>query len=1352
MIRKILQAFVVSVVLFGLYGSASAVDNHWLGTAGDNEWGNAANWELGHVPDAVLWPKEEAEIGYTTVGAGPILGVGDVGSAYRVFLGQSDGDTMYGELTMDGGTLTTSGYMSTAYHEGTSALITMNSGSVYIGDPAGSNGHLYLGRAGSAILNINGGTFIADDSIQLGRNATGYGEINLAGGTLQASTLKLGAGTGLIDITGGTLILNGDATAVVDAFITSGLIVGYAGTGTVDVVLENDLTTVTAVPGDIPVEPTSYVIEQRIADDLDDAEEDLNPSKLGEIDDTSSDLEMPYEDPGMVDPQFVGLRYANLAIPAGSYIANAWVRFQVDETKDGSLPVNLIIQGELNPNAPVFVGGGPGTFDISTRARTATSVQWSVPNWTAVGDQGPDQTTVDISSVIQEIVDQPGWASGNALVLIFSDDPTNPSTGIRCAEAGPGDDSALLHIEYSTAAPTSFALTSDHITATASSAYTAEEGPEKTIDGSGLDADDLHSFYPTDMWISDIVAAGQSAWIQYEFDRAYALDRMLVWNHNTMVEHLVGFGIRQATIEYSLDGGAWVSLGDAYEFGRAPGEAGYASDTTIDLGGVVARYLRITPISNWGGVLNQYGLSEVRFMYIPMRASKPEPASGTKNAEPQLTLNWNPGGQAALHDVYLSTNEQSVIDGTAPVTTVAEAAYGPLSLGLGQTYFWRVDEVNEAEDPAVWEGDIWSFSTSKHYVVDNFESYTDYEGNRIYEIWLDGFTNNTGSVVGHAEAPFAEQTIIHSGKQSMPLAYNNADSPFYSEAERTWAEPQDWTASGADTLNLYVRGDTNNGAAPLYVAVQESGGIVNVVIHPDGEAAVLSDSWQQWSIPLSAFSDTGVDLTQVKTMYVGVGDRDNPTAGGAGIIYIDDITLGRTASAEGYALVFDGIDDYVETPISDVPVDGTVEAWVKTTISDTRQAVFSSYGDSQEFRLHLNYRPGKGGATPGFLGLNVRFRTLTAYTDIGSEMYDGSWHHVAFVWEGASPGTIRAYWDGQEKPVTYRDQNTWEGNYNRGAVHVIGREDLSNNNYFFSGMIDEVRFWHNKARTEAEIQEYMDLELSGDEEGLMGYWKFNEAEGTTAYDSSPNGNNGTIVGASWTADAAPVASAPVVGYALEFDGIDDYVETPISDVPMDGTVEAWVKTVSEARQAVISSHGGEEFRLHLNYRPGKGGSSPGVLGLNVLFGTFTAYTDIGSQMYDGSWHHVAFVWEGASPGTIRAYWDGQEKTVTYRNQSAWAGNYNRNFLHVIGREDLNNNNYFFAGMIDEVRFWHNKARTGTEIQEYMNQELSGDEEGLMGYWKFNEAEGTTAYDSSPNNNNGTIAGASWTTDAAPVAP
>ncbi len=211
---------------------------------------------------------------------------------------------------------------------------------------------------------------------------------------------------------------------------------------------------------------------------------------------------------------------------------------------------------------------------------------------------------------------------------------------------------------------------------------------------------------------------------------------------------------------------------------------------------------------------------------------------------------------------------------------------------------------------------------------------------------------------------------------------------------------------------------------------------------------------------------------------------------------------------------------------------------------------------------------------------------------------------------------------------------------------------------------------------------------------LIGHWRFDEGSGDVAFDISGNGNDGTINGAQ---------SVPGVGgSALEFDGVDDYVETPLSDVPKSGTVVAWVNTtISNVRQAVISSHNSEEFRLHLNYRPGTAGATPGFLGVNVLFGTFTAYTDIGSEMYDGSWHHVAFVWEGESPGTIRAYWDGQEKPVTYGDQNAWEGNYNRSAVHVIGREDLNNNNYFFAGHIDDVRFYDH-ALSDIEVQTAMN--------------------------------------------------
>jgi concanavalin A-like lectin/glucanase superfamily protein len=179
--------------------------------------------------------------------------------------------------------------------------------------------------------------------------------------------------------------------------------------------------------------------------------------------------------------------------------------------------------------------------------------------------------------------------------------------------------------------------------------------------------------------------------------------------------------------------------------------------------------------------------------------------------------------------------------------------------------------------------------------VEDFESYDD-EDNRIYDSWLDGWVNETGSIVGYLDTPFAERSIVNSGRQSMPLEYNNTAAPFYSEAEHDLGGAN-WTLSGSDTLVIHLRGRAvttadvpGNDPAPLYVAVEDGGGQVQVVTHPDPEATVLTD-WQAWEIPFSDLS--GVSLTNVRTIYIGVGDRDNPAAGGAGLIFIDDIQVGH---------------------------------------------------------------------------------------------------------------------------------------------------------------------------------------------------------------------------------------------------------------------------------------------------------------------------------------------------------------------------------------------------------------------------------------------------------------------------
>ena len=105
------------------------------------------------------------------------------------------------------------------------------------------------------------------------------------------------------------------------------------------------------------------------------------------------------------------------------------------------------------------------------------------------------------------------------------------------------------------------------VTATASSAQT-NMGPEKTIDGSGLDKSDLHGTDGTTMWLS---TGAQPNWIQYQFDKVYKLYDLKVWNSNGLVESFIGFGAKKVTIEYSADGTTWTALDNVPEFARAPG-------------------------------------------------------------------------------------------------------------------------------------------------------------------------------------------------------------------------------------------------------------------------------------------------------------------------------------------------------------------------------------------------------------------------------------------------------------------------------------------------------------------------------------------------------------------------------------------------------------------------------------------------------------------------------------------------------------------------------------------------------------------------------------------------------------
>jgi len=272
------------------------------------------------------------------------------------------------------------------------------------------------------------------------------------------------------------------------------------------------------------------------------------------------------------------------------------------------------------------------------------------------------------------------------------------------------------------------------------------------------------------------------------------------------------------------------------------------------------------------------------------------PSNGAQDVRQSLILKWSPGESAASHEVYFGTDREAVRNANTGSPEykgsrdLGSESYDPGKLEWDTTYYWRVDGVDNANPDSPWVGLVWSFTTANFLIVDDFELYNDLdpadpESNRIFNAWLDGYLNPTnGSLVGYETPPFAEQTIVHGGSQSMPLYYDN--SVGYSEATLTLTYPRDWTEKGVNKLTIWFRGESANAAETLYVALNG-----NAIITHDNPNAAQIGTWIEWNIDLQAFADQGVNLANVNTISLGLGNRNNPQAGGSGTMYIDDIRL-----------------------------------------------------------------------------------------------------------------------------------------------------------------------------------------------------------------------------------------------------------------------------------------------------------------------------------------------------------------------------------------------------------------------------------------------------------------------------
>jgi len=289
---------------------------------------------------------------------------------------------------------------------------------------------------------------------------------------------------------------------------------------------------------------------------------------------------------------------------------------------------------------------------------------------------------------------------------------------------------------------------------------------------------------------------------------------------------------------------------------------------------------------NWGfdvvddgsRMLLSAGLGRVIEIIDSRIAGPPNPANGAVDVKQTPILKWAAGDQALSHQVYFGTDEEAV-----RIANIGSPEYkGSMDLGFesydpgklqwNATYYWRVDEVNNANPDSPWIGGVWSFTTADFLLVDDFEDY-DVGNNEIWWGWKDGLGypvrdgipaypgNGTGSAVGDETTPsYTEETIVHGGAQSMPMLYDNNKQGYsvYSEVEHTLTDQRDWTEEGVTELSLWFRG------YPVYLSSFVEGPTGTYTMTAEG--ADIWDNSDQFHFAYKELSGAGTIIAKVESV------------------------------------------------------------------------------------------------------------------------------------------------------------------------------------------------------------------------------------------------------------------------------------------------------------------------------------------------------------------------------------------------------------------------------------------------------------------------------------------------------
>jgi len=570
-----------------------------------------------------------------------------------------------------------------------------------------------------------------------------------------------------------------------------------------------------------------------------------------------------------------------------------------------------------------------------------------------------------------------------------------------------------------------------------------------------------------------------------------------------------------------------------------------------------------------------------------------------------------------------------------------------------------------------------------------------------------GLRVKNNKIQGVTNRNYIEADIVENKWQYVVMTYNGSTQRLYLDGKLMSSATV--SLASLDTTNLWIGGAIGFSGlidepkifpyARTKAQIQQdyNAGLAGISAS-EGSSASFGDGTDKW------MSEGLVGWWKMdETSWNGTaGEVKDASGNGNNGASVNGTTTGNGKFGSGG--IFDASNDYVNmgnlANFQFIHSDSfSMSTWIRTNdTSGFEHIIGKTYG---------NYRLAKNN---GALSFRIDSNGLIAET--GSILNTTDWFNVVTVYDGNTKNA-KVYVNGKQEASATNTSTDWTATH---GDFQIGNS--TGESYYFNGGIDEARVY-NRALSPAEVRRLYDWAP-----GPVGHWKMDEKTGTTANDSSGNGNNGTWggTGSHWTTGK--------FGGVGSFNGTNDYVG--MGNILNMGTsnfsLSAWVKSTSTD----TGNNNGIIYKrtINYNYTPGYRINMPnGQFNFHIADGTNFQTLTIGNsgQYNDGTWHFVSAV--AVRGSEMRFYIDGVLKgSVAETN----IGNVDSSTDLGIGA--LLGGYHFFNGQIDDVRIY-NYARTQEQIFQDMGGEVASSDyqssNSATAYYKFDEGSGTTA------NNSGT---------------